>query len=71
MLFASGVKWLSCLSYVLHWAAHALHLVYAVLFIFVCLCIWFQYFCMVFFVLNAIFICVYLKSCVSSLVCFL
>jgi putative Ca2+/H+ antiporter (TMEM165/GDT1 family) len=41
--FVSGVKWSSCLSYVLHWAAHALHLVYAVLFIFVCLCIWFQY----------------------------
>jgi hypothetical protein len=43
MFFVSGVKWSSCLSYVFHWAAHALHLVYVVLFIFVCLCIWFQY----------------------------
>jgi hypothetical protein len=30
MFFVSGVKWSSYLSYVLHWTAHAFHLVFKI-----------------------------------------
>jgi hypothetical protein len=39
MFFVSGIKWSACLPYVLQWATHALHLVYSISIIFICLCL--------------------------------
>jgi hypothetical protein len=70
MFSVSGVKWSPvCLMYFIGQLMHFFW--YTPFFSYLSVCVYgFNMFCMVFFVLNAISICVSLKSCVSFLVCF-
>jgi hypothetical protein len=56
----------------MYFIGQLMHLIwYTPFFPYLSVCVYgFNMFCMVFFVLNAIFICVSLNSCVSFLVCF-